>query len=222
MKTHFKYLIAAWLFAPTILVGCAPKLTVKSDPPEASVFFRSYGTEDKKLIGKTPLSLSLSEVQNQTKINPSSGEFFELILEKKDFQTERVLVPGGRMGHIETTVLAKLKPGQAEGRLAQILLQHLFNAQKLANDREFERAQMEIDKALEIDPSFTRAMSLRGSILFVQQKYEDSLKWFEKALTADPQFEDAIKMISQIKKITGLPQMPGVGSREPGSTGGGN
>lgn len=217
MKTHLIYLIAVGLLAPAFLPGCAPKVTVKSDPSEASVFFRSYGTEDKKPIGKTPISLSLVELQNQTKINPSSGEFFELIVEKKDFQTERILVPGGRMGHVETTVLAKLKPGQAEGRLAQTLLQHLFNAQKLANDREFERAQMEIDKALEIDNSFTRAMSLRGSIFFVQQKYEDSLKWFEKALAADPQFEDAIKMISQIKKITGLPQMPG--SREPAAGG---
>ena len=107
---------------------------------------------------------------------------------------------------MSTTVLAKLKPGAEEGRVANVLLQHLFNAQKLANDADFERAQIEIDKALELDPKFVRAMSLKGSILFLQKKYEESLSWFEKALTLEPQFSDAIKMSSQIRKITGQPE----------------
>jgi len=210
--------IASVLIFTQWILGCiSSRFAVKTDPVDAEVFVRSFGSDEKKLIGKTPINMTLVELQNQTKVSPVSGEFFEIVIEKQGFQSERVLVPGARMGHIETIVMAKLKPGESEGRLAHKLLQHLFNAQKLANDREFERAQMELDKAFELDPTFVRGMSMRGSILFVQQKYDESLKWFQKALNADPQFEDAIKMIAQVKKILGDSQTPNLPTREPGS-----
>lgn len=189
-----------------LISGCmTSKIVVKSEPSESNVFIRPSGVEEKSPIGKTPVTMSFSELEQKIKISPSSGEFFELVVEKEGYQSERLLIPSPRMGHVETIVLAKLKSGENEGKVASRLLQHLFNAQKLANEREFERAQMELDKAFAIDEKFTRAMSLRGSIFFIQQKYDESLKWFQKALNIDPQFEDAIKMISQIKKITGEP-----------------
>lgn len=200
-----KNFMHTFLCSFTILIaGCATsRIVIKSEPPESEVYVRAAGSEEKKSIGKTPLTLSFSEIKESTKVDPTSGEFFELFVEKKEFQPERLLIPAARMGHAETIVLAKLKSSESEGRTVHRLLQHLFNAQKLANDREFERAQLELDKAFAIDANFARGMSLRGSIFFVQQKYEESLKWFQKALDTDPQFDDAVKMISQIKSIMG-------------------
>lgn len=189
-----------------VFAGCATsRIVVKSEPSESEVYVRAAGSEEKKSIGKTPITMSFSELKEATKIDPASGEFFELVVEKSDFQPERFLIPAARMGHAETIVLAKLKSSEGEGKTVHRLLQHLFNAQKLANDREYERAQLELDKAFAIDAKFTRGMSLRGSIFFVQQKYEESLKWFQRALDTDPQFEDAVKMISQIKSIMNGP-----------------
>lgn len=197
----FFYFVMSFVF-----IGCATsKIIIKSEPSDSEVYVRAAGSEEKKAIGKTPITMSFSELKDATKIDPASGEFFELVVEKKDFQTERMLIPAARMGHAETIVLAKLKSSEGEGTTVHRLLQYLFNAQKLANNREFERAQLELDKAFAIDANFTRGMSLRGSIFFVQQKYEESLKWFQKALDNDPQFEDAIKMISQIKNIMNNP-----------------
>lgn len=201
MRT-FSYFVMVFVF-----VGCATsKIVIKSEPSESEVYVRAVGSEEKKTIGKTPLTTSYSEIREATKIDPASGEFFELVIEKDDFQAQRLLIPAARMGHVETIVLAKLKSSESEGKTVHRLLQHLFNAQKLANDREYERAQLELDKAFAIDAKFARGMSLRGSILFIQQKYEDSLKWFQKALDTDPQFEDAVKMISQIKNIMNGPK----------------
>lgn len=205
---HPGLLITALLMTSFLFGGCASKFIVKSEPTEAEVFIRNYGSDEKKSLGKTPISLSQAELQEKTKIDPSSGEFFELIVEMKDYQTERMLIPSSRLGHLETTVYSKLKSGQNESRIAQALLQHLFNAQKLANQQEFERAQIELDKALEMDESFTRAMSLRGSIYFLQKRYDESLKWFEKALSVDPKFDDSLKMITQIRKIQGIDRTP--------------
>lgn len=185
--------------------GCVTSTyTVKTDPPGAEVYVKSFDSDEKQLIGQTPLTLSYSELREKTKIPASSGEFFRLILEKKDYQAETMLVPASRMGHSSTMIVIKMKSGGEAVSKVNLLLQHLFNAQKLANEGDFERAQIEIDKDLEIEPNFTRAMSLRGSIFFLQKKFDESMKWFEKALAVDPGFSDAIKMIAQIKKINGM------------------
>lgn len=185
------------------LSGCASNFIVKSDPSEADVYVKTTGRDEEISLGKTPLSLPLEELQQKVRIDSASGEYFDLIVKKKDYQTKTLAVPASRMGHRETLVAVKLKQGQDDSKTVSLLLQHLFNAQKLANERSFEKAQSEIDKALAIDPTFSRAMSLRGSIFFVQKQYKEALTWFGKALDADPQFEDAIKMITYIKKITG-------------------
>jgi Flp pilus assembly protein TadD len=200
--THFK---ASLLLIPlmTLSACITARMSVKSEPTEASVYVKIPNTETRELIGKTPLTMTMKEFQDKAKIDPSNGELVEVDIEKKDFTTQKMLIPATRFGHISTTILSKLEPGNPETAQANRLLQHLFNAQKFANDAEFERAEIELDKALEIDATFTRALSLRGSIYFIQKKYDESARWFEKALAVDPQFEDSIKMINQIKKITG-------------------
>lgn len=186
--------------------GCVTaKFTVKSEPTEAEVFVQNSGSDVKKPIGKTPMTIDFAEIKEKAGVDTSSGEFFELLVEKKGFASEKYLIPAARMGHSETIVLSKLKAQETEGRVAHILLQHLFNAQKMANNREYERAQAELDKAFAIDEAFVRGMSLRASIYFVQKSYDESLKWFEKALSLDPQFEDAVKMITKIKSLKSDP-----------------
>ena len=76
--------IAMLLFAS--ISGCiTSKFTVTSDPLDANVYVKNFGSEDRQAIGKTPLSLSYSELLEKTKISSSSGDFFELVVEKKDF-----------------------------------------------------------------------------------------------------------------------------------------
>jgi len=113
-----------------------------------------------------------------------------------------MLVPAARMGTRETIIVAKLKPGQEESKVAQKLLQYLFNAQKFATQREFSRAHEEVDKALAIDSKFTRAVSFKASVYFIQKQYAESLSWFEKALSYDPNYEDANRMVVYLKRLT--------------------
>ena len=200
MKTILKIL---FLFSLTCLTACHPTLSVKSEPAEAEVFIQPKGAEAKISLGKTPLSIPVEEIQGKAKINPSSGDYVELSITKKGFATERILVPPTRLGNMETIVVTKLKEGTDESLTANKLLNHLYTAQKFANQTQFERAQAELDKALELEPRFSKALSLRGSIYFIQKNYPEALNWFEKSLASDPGAEDSIKMISQIKKIQG-------------------
>ena len=188
------------------LIACSTGLTVKSEPADADVYIQAKDSESKTVIGKTPLTITEAELQEKAKVDPSASDYYVLTVEKKGYAPEKLLVPPTRLGHIETVVSAKLTESGNSSLITNKLLGHLFNAQKFANLAQFERAQSEIDKALEIEPKFARAMSLRGSIYFVQKNYNESLTWFEKALTAEPNFEEAVKMIAQIKKIQGASQ----------------
>ena len=196
-----------WLWLILIIgslqTSCASKFIIKSEPTEAEVFAKIIGKEDKISLGKTPLEIPQEELQKKAQINSSSGDYFELIVEKLDYLPERMLVPASRMGTRETIIIAKLKPGQEESKTAQKLLQYLFNSQKFANQREFSRAHEEVDRALAIDSKFTRAVSFKASIYFLQKQYSESLVWFEKAFAIDPNFEDANKMVVYLKRMTG-------------------
>jgi hypothetical protein len=44
---------------------------------------------------------------------------------------------------------------------------------------------------------------MKASIFFVQKRWDDSQAWYEKALALDNAFDEAIRMITEIKKIKG-------------------
>ena len=186
--------------------GCASSFVIKSDPTQAEVFVDDGKAGIKKSLGKTPIEMKTSALKEIVGETVFSGEFFSVTIEKKDFQSEKYSIPATRFGTLVTTLDAKLKPGpnpEKEQRLASDILNRLFLAQKMAVSLQFERAQVEIDKILTDFPDFPRALSMRASIYYVQKNYPESLKWYEAALKADPQMEEAIKMSAKVRDLQG-------------------
>jgi tetratricopeptide (TPR) repeat protein len=66
-------------------------------------------------------------------------------------------------------------------------------------------ALREVDKVIGENPNFIRAISMKGAILYSQQKLDESLAMYEKALALDKQFDEAVRMIDVIKKKKGGP-----------------
>ena len=191
--------------------GCiTQKFTVDSEPPQAEVFYQPPGAAEKRPIGKTPLSMPMSELKAIIGDAASSGQYFPVIVEKTGFSSETLQIPASRFGTLVTALNVKLKEGvvQKEEKTAKALIDHLFLAQKYAVTLQFERAQIEIDKILADFPTFPRALSMRASIFYAQKNYNESLKWYEAALKSDPNMDDAVKMAAKIRSITS-------GGREP-------
>ncbi len=194
------------LGALTLLVsGCASTFVVKSDPLQADVSFLDPKTGEKKALGKTPLEMKTSAVKEAVGDGVSSGEYFTILVGAKGYVTEKFSIPATRFGTLVTKLDVKLKAGtdEKEIHMAKEVLDHLFLAQKFANAKEFDRAQVELDRVINDFPEFGRALSMRASIYFVQQKYDESLKWYEKALKADPQLDDAVRMTAKINQMQG-------------------
>ncbi len=180
-------------------LGCTTKLTVRSEPAAAEVFVSQAYSTEKKSLGKTPLEISYSELNQKSGGSPKAGEFLVLSIEAKDFEPEKVLLPTAPFGATGSSVNIKLVASKDVNQ-AKNILDRLHNAQKFAQSAQFERAHIETDKVLEIDPKFPRALSMKGSIFYLQKNYDEALKWFEKALAADNSFEEAVKMINKIKQ----------------------
>jgi tetratricopeptide (TPR) repeat protein len=196
---------ASCLAALSWLNGCASRLVVKSDPSEAEVFAQKSETGERISLGATPLEITRSDFEKRTGFSMPTGDFVDLIVEKRGYRTEHYLLPTGRFGTLTNGLNVKLQEGAKEDLLAGEILQILFTTQKFAVQGEYERAQIELDKAFKLSPRFARALSMRASVYYLQKKYEESLKFFEEAIKVDPQMDDAIKMISKLRKMLNKP-----------------
>ena len=198
-RNNLKVLATCLFLFLTYLTSCSSKLIVQSDPSDVEVFASAQNSNQKKSIGKTPLEIKYSDLYEKAGFTPSNGEFLYISLEGKDYDVEKVLLPPTPYGLTSSHVLVKLTPLKDVSQAKEIL-QKLHIAQKFAQAAQFERALVEIDKVLEVDPNFIRALSLKGSVYYLQKNFDEALKWFEKALSLDGSFEEAVKMISKIKE----------------------
>ena len=57
----------------------------------------------------------------------------------------------------------------------------------------YTEALVYADKALDIDPNYTVALTNKGSALYDQGKYEEAIQYYDKALAIDPNDKDVLK-----------------------------
>lgn len=186
------------------ITGCSSAFKVTSEPPDAEVALKVGENAERKIIGKTPLNMPYSEVSKAVGKDLKPGEFITLEVVKPGFVTESLNIPGTRFGTTLTEIQLKLKPDSKTGedaKSANDILTKLFLAQKFANSQQFERALIELDQLLTQYPKFARALSMKGSIYLVQKRYDESLKWYEEALKADPQMEDTVKLSAKVREL---------------------
>jgi len=195
-KFNFKNVVLSSL---VFLVACSSKLKIQSEPSDIEVFVSQQNSAQKKSLGKTPIEITYSDLSEKISGTQNSGEFVYMSFESKDFDIEKVLLPSKPFGLTSTQIFVKLTPLKDVSQ-ARDILQKLHNAQKFAQAGQFDRALVDIDKVLEVDPNFIRALSLKGSVYYLQKNYDEALKWFEKALALDGSFEEAVKMIAKIKE----------------------
>lgn len=206
MSKYYLFLMHFTIFtALGFTCSCTSLFVAESNPSQTEIFYITQKSGEKKLIGTTPLQLSMIEFKTKIGEDLQPGEFYKLRFEKKGFQTEEYHVPVSRFGTLATKIgitLTETKNDSSaaeQEKQAKTLIDRLFTAQRLAQLKEFERAQIEIDKILQDHPKFTRAMTMRAAIYFAQNNLPESIKWYEEALKIDPQMEDVLKLIAKIK-----------------------
>lgn len=192
LKTYLLILL------PLILVSCATKITFETEPTATEVSASTNGEIFEKL-GTTPLTISDTELSAKLKLDPARSDLVLFRLNKKDFKTNLFYLSANRWGETEKVLKIKMIPGKDDHTLAKEIVQHFVNAQRFSDIRQFEQAHFQLDKVLEIMPDSSQAMIMKGALYFLQNQNEESLKWYEKAISIDPGLTEAIKMVEKLK-----------------------
>jgi len=186
---HFYWKLSV---ATVILCGCSTTLSVQSEPSGAEVFLsQSPNTKKGNPIGKTPL-----EVDFDTLPLDRGGY---LIFELSGYLTESILISEPALGTTSADMFLRLTKGKREGEKASELLGLLASAQEQAKMGTLDLAHSTIDRALEIDGYFVRGVSFKAALFYLDKKYDESEKLYKRALTIDPNFAEATRMLAKIE-----------------------
>lgn len=186
--------ISLLLFLP----ACASKLVISSQPAEAEVYARNEKTGANVFIGKTPIAKALNEFQDKLDTGAIDGSFFLLEFKKPDYVTKEVVLPASRWNTLETHLHVELE--KDKGQASHLLIQHLLNAQSFMSKGLVDRAKLEVDRALKLDPKFAWGYIMSGQIQYISRNFNDSLLAFEKAIEIDPENEQALKMLTRVRQ----------------------
>jgi hypothetical protein len=135
LKSPVRYLTLLTLSPTLMMIGCATRYTVKSFPEGATVFVKDVVTQEKKLVGQTPLTLKKTK---------EMGEVFFFAIEKDNFYPKQVLMTPRDGENLTVSVL--LDPTQDKTAAGEGKDKGDQAAQKAADDKKkAEQAMKDID-----------------------------------------------------------------------------
>ncbi|MCB0377118.1 MAG: tetratricopeptide repeat protein [Bdellovibrionales bacterium] len=192
------------IFIPILIYGCSSMtVQVDSQPQGAEV----YSQADKRLkkLGETPLNIPVSQIEGSNVhlvIKKTGFEPYSVILEKRTLSTHAQIFAqldgneGGRgiasaNGGIENVKIEKVS------RMVASIQSNLYK-------RNYDSAQSLAQNLVSEYPSFAVGWSLLGNAYYLQQRHQDALAAYYKALEFDP---DNIEVQNLVNKIeSGIPR----------------
>ncbi len=189
--------------------GCVSKpFKINSEPDNAEVSILIGEDREKKSLGQTPVIKTKKEIEELLDVDLNSGEVINIVFEKDGYRKKELWIPSVAGGNLGFDIEVSLQQGLSskdETKTADQIIGKLFLAQNYARTQQFERAVLEIDKLLEDYPTLTRALTMKGAILYANNTLKESLETYEKALSLDPEIKSALEMSSKIRKKLKMP-----------------
>lgn len=191
--------LASLVFVTLELVACAASQVIISSQPsmvDTTVYNTKTGAH--YYLGKTPLKIPYSVIEKEIGEVETNGTFLLYSFKKEAYDEKKLYIPTSRWNTLETLINIELEASKKEedkNIQAREMIQYLLNAESFLNQNIFDRARVEVDRALKIDPYFSWSYILLGNINYLEKKYSESLANFEKALEYDAKNSQAMKMI---------------------------
>lgn len=229
MKFRRQLGLLSIVLASSFVTACSGKYAVKSYPTGAKVYIKDIQSQEKKLLGISPLS-----IQEESKL----GDVFFLIFEKQNYHTKEVMIKVNEGESV--SVATRLDPLSDEERKAADLAanekkedpqQPKPQDQKKPEDKKMEELMAEVQELklrvalLENTASFTKdalfsprlaggmpgtdrdrsdrvvGLVFSGQQAIVKGKYEEALKEIDKALQIDEYSNNAWLLKGSVKYL---------------------
>lgn len=177
----------------------ANKLSIKSQPEGAEIFI--VGSSGKPVrLGATPYEANLTDVINSY-VKATS---FVLEIKKSGHLPYRVLLAKTADVDLELAANLELDPAISNIKAHDLLMNQLFDVQKMIRGRNFRDALLKLDDLEKKNPDFSIIPELKATAYYMNKEVENSLSYYRKAFSLNPENADAYRMKVYLEKKLGL------------------
>lgn len=172
----------------------ANKLVIKSQPDGAEIFL--VGTDRPVRLGTTPYEANLTEVI-ETYVKTSS---FLVELRKPGHETYRLLI--AKTTNVDMQLTANLELNRAVANIKEhdLLMNRLFDVQKLIRGRNFQDALSQLSDLEQKHPLLSIIPELKATAYYMNREVENALSYYRKAFALNPDNSDAYRMKVYLEK----------------------
>ncbi len=175
------------------------KITIKSQPPGADIYIASNEAKPVRL-GNTPFEADLNEIVNSyVKANS-----FVLELRKSGHNPYRLIVAKTTEADLELTANLELDEAISNIKDHDLLMNELFNVQKLVRGRNFTDALKQLDALEKKHPQLSIIPEMKATTYYMNRDIENALSYYRKAFSLNPENADAYRMKTYLEKKLNL------------------
>ena len=175
------------------------KIIIKSQPPGADIYIASTNAKPVRL-GNTPYEADLNEIVNSYVKSNS----FVLELKKSGHNPYRLLVAKTTEADLELTANLELDEAISNIKDHDLLMNDLFNVQKLVRGRNFADALKQLDALEKKHPQLSIIPEMKATTYYMNQDIENALSYYRKAFALNPENADAYRMKTYLEKKLNL------------------
>jgi tetratricopeptide (TPR) repeat protein len=179
-------------------VSFAGKLSIKSQPEGAEIFINVGGKLSR--IGATPYEANLTDIVN-TYVRSSS---FLIELKKPGHLPYRLLLAKTSDVDMELSATLELDPAISNIKEHDLLMNDLFDVQKLIRGRNFKDALTKLDGLEKAHPKMSIIPELKATAYYMNKEVENALSYYRKAFALNPENADAYRMKVYLEKKLGV------------------
>lgn len=180
-----------------VAVGCAPSQVRISSTPEKAEVFLAVGGQQPTRIGETPLVIARESL-------PQASQPIRISIRKKGFDTENVLIPQASFsGSIE--ISSQLVASQSDNQCVESrgfvdkLSKSILLIQSMVNKGEYRSAEQAATALLTEYPDAAMVNVLVGNVHYLNRRFDEALRAYEKALRIDPSNREVEDVISRLR-----------------------
>ena len=169
-------------------------VVVRSQPPQASVYFIDSKTGQGALIGKTPLTFQRGDHAI------AGNDLIQLRVEREGYEPRYAAVTAfGRETTYLDLVLSQPLVAKPDIREAFEQSRRLMEeANRLLLNKRFSEALMAVEKILALDPKNAEGHAAKGSVLYLMKDYDGAVSAWTRALELNPSFDSVRESLIQL------------------------
>lgn len=194
MKLGSYYLLA---FLIPLSISCGT-VSIKSTPPEAEVGIVLADQEKPKSLGKTPLTMDLSDIEDAV----NTGTIV-VVVKKRGYVPQHFVIPNLSGGELDiNAILSPNLPSnfQAINRIVTLTLR----AEREIIQKRFDDAIKTAAEIKKINENVSSAYEIEGTVFFLQKKMKKSRFAWIRALELEPNNPEGQKILASIEKSLGV------------------